>query len=88
MDTKNAFRQAEGFKRYVLLRAPVDWDPSGPHRIRKPHAPAYGLSEAPVAFRKTLQSYLLRAEETLATVGFEFQASPFDPLPHFVFRGI
>ena len=49
-DIKNAFPQAAGFQREVRLRAPVHWGPGGTNRIRKLHAPAYGLGDAPEAF--------------------------------------
>ena len=66
LDNRNTFLRAGGFHRVAFIRSPAEWDPSGPQRIRKLRAPAYGLNDAPPAFRKTLQRYLLCAEVSLA----------------------
>ena len=71
LDIKNAFAQAGGFQRDVLLRAQPDWDPNGARRIRKLQAPAYGLADRLVASRKSPQRYLLRSNQSLS------QVSPF-----------
>ena len=69
---KNAPLQTGGFRCGV-------WDPSGSRRNREPPGPACGLHDAPTGCRKTLQSYLLCAEESLALVGPKFLVSSFDP---------
>ena len=49
--------------------------------------PVFGLRDAPAAFRETLRRYLLRARESSAPVGPNFQVSTFQPCLSFVFRG-
>ena len=69
-----------------LLRDPMRGDPSDAHRIRKLHAPAYGLRDAPAAFRRSFQKYLLSSVVSSANVRFRFRQSSFAPCLHFVFR--
>ena len=84
LDIKHAFLQAGTFKRDVFLHAPPEWNPSGPRRIWRLHAPAYGLNDAPVAFHRTLQKYLPNAPLSIELAGLEFQVSSFDPRLYFV----
>ena len=49
-------------------------------------APAYGLNDAAVAFRRPLFGYLANSAESFSGVGLRFEASSFDPRLFFVFR--
>ena len=49
------------------------------------NAPAYGLDDAPVAFRRPLEKYLLPSEDSPAKVGLHYQISPSDPCLLFAF---
>ena len=53
-DIMSASLHTDGFRREVFLCAPVEWRPEGARRIWKLYAPAYGLGDAPVAFRMNL----------------------------------
>ena len=55
---KNAFLQADTFQRNVFLQALPEWEPSDSRRFWKLNAPAYGLNDAPVAFRCALRQSL------------------------------
>ena len=59
LDIKNALLRADTLQRNVFLQAPPEWEPSDPRRFWKLNAPAYGLNDAPDAFRRTSQKYLL-----------------------------
>ena len=83
---KHAFLQSDGFRREVFLRSPVKWNPKGVRRILGPHAPAYGLYDAPAAFRAALQRYLVRSDNSSACVGLNFHVPSFDPCQFFVSR--
>ena len=85
MEIKNASLHSDGFTQDVFPRAPAEWGSIGPHRIQKLRAPSYGLGDAPAAFRKILQSYLPRREESSATAGQKFQVSSPGPRIYFVF---
>ena len=87
LDIGNTILQADGFTGDVFLRAPPEWEPSDACRRWESGAPAYGLTEAPVAFRRSLQERLLNSELSLAKVGLQYEVSPFDPCLYFVFRG-
>ena len=69
LGAKHAFLQSDGFGRDVLLRAPDEWDPSCHGRAWKSKAPAYGLNDAPVAFRRSLKRHLFNVEASLKCVG-------------------
>ena len=49
-------------------------------------APAYGLGNAPVAFRRPPRNYLLRTMDSPANVGLDSRVSPNDKRSYFVFR--
>ena len=51
LDIKNWFLQSDGFCRDVFLRVLAWWDLEGARRVRKLHAPAHGLTDAPAACR-------------------------------------
>ena len=82
---KNAFPQAGGFDRGVYLRAPREWNSKGARRVWKLRAPAYGLNDAPVAYRRSLRKYLTNFVETLSCVGLRLEVSSFDPCLFFVY---
>ena len=65
----------------------MHWGPRGAHRIWKLQAPAYGLHDAPAAFRNALQRFLLRAEDSSALAALKFQVSTFGPRVYLVCRG-
>ena len=69
-----------------FLRAPEEWDPSNAHRIWKLHVPSYETGDAPVAYHRSLQEYLLESVDSLAKVGLRFRASSFAPCSYFVCR--
>ena len=50
------------------------------------NAPAYGLNDAPVEFRKTLKRYLVKSQESLQLVGLRFETSTLDPCLYAVFN--
>ena len=75
MGIKIASLQAGGFNRDVLLRAPAEWDPLNPRRAWKLPAPGKGVDDAPEAFRRSLQKYLLDSGNPLAKVGLQFPVS-------------
>ena len=83
---KNAFRQADGFARDVFIYAPDKWEPSLQGREWKLKALAYGLDEAPAAFRRTLRRRKLNPEASVQSVGLRCQAPTFDSCLSFVFR--
>ena len=58
LDVKNALLRADGFDRAVYVRAPCKWISKDDRRIRRLRAPAYGLNDAPVAFRRPSHKYL------------------------------
>ena len=63
LDIKNALRQADGLDWDTCFRALPEWDSSDARRTRKLHAPAYGLSDAPAAFRRSSRKYFLNSED-------------------------
>ena len=75
----NAFLQADGSVRDISSLASAEWDPSNVQRIRKLHAPADFLNDAPVARHRSSRKYLL-------SCGLGFRVSSFDPCSYFVFR--
>ena len=85
-DIKNAFPDADGFTRDVFLHAPPEWEPSKACRFWKINAPAYGLNDAPVAFRQSPQKHLVSSELSLTKVGMENKVLPFGPCMYSVFR--
>ena len=86
MGAENAFSQAGGSGRDAFLRAPIEWDPDGAHRIWKLRALADGLRDAPAAFRRILIRYLLSSENSPARAGLEFQAPSSGPRLYFISR--
>ena len=78
--------QADDFDRDVFLHAPAGWGPLGKKRAWRRKAPAYGLNDAPAAFRRSLKRYLLNSELSMRCVSPRRQASAFDPSLFFVFR--
>ena len=85
-DIKNAFLLADGFGRDVYLRAPCVWNSKKTRRVWILIAPAYGLNDAPVAFRRSLRIFLVNSVESLASVGLRCGVSPFDPRLYFVYN--
>ena len=80
-----AFLQADVSQRNLFLQAPPEWEPSDSRRFWKLNAPAYGRNDAPVAFQKTIQRYLLNCEESIRDVGLMYKASSFDPCLYFIY---
>ena len=64
----------------------MEWDPTCAARAWKLKAPAYGLNNAPAAFRRSLKRYLLNSELHMKCVGQRCQASTFGPCLFFVCR--
>ena len=58
LNIKDAFLRADRFTRDVFLQAPPERAPLRSDRLWKPHAPADGLGDAPVAFRRPLEKHL------------------------------
>ena len=85
LDIKNASPQAYPFPREVYLHAPLEWCPKYPNCVWKLNAPAYGLNDAPVEFRETLERYLLQSANSLKLAGLRFGASTLDPCLYVVY---
>ena len=83
---KNAFLQAGEFERDVFLHSPSEWDPPCEKRARKLKAPAYGLNDAPAAFRRSLKRHILNSDLSVKNAELRRMTSAFDPCPFFVFR--
>ena len=66
--------------------APLEWDPPCQKRAWKLKAPAYGLNDAPAAFRRSLKRHILNSDLSVKNVGLRRKASAFDPCLFFVFR--
>ena len=81
----NAFLQPDGFDRVVYLRALCVWNSKDTRRVSDLRAPAYGLSDAPAAFRRPLRKYLVNSADSLPSVGIRFKVSSFDPRMYFIF---
>ena len=76
---KDASLPADPFPQEVYLHAPLEWRPKNPNRVWKLTAPAYGMNDAPVEFRKTLKRYLLQSANYLKMKGLRFEVSTLDP---------
>ena len=50
------------------------------------NAPACGLNDAPVEFRKTLNRYLLQSADSLKLVGLRFEVSTLGPCLYVVYN--
>ena len=85
LDIKHAFLKRDALRRNVFLRAPPEWEPSDFRRFWELNAPAYGLNDDPVAFRRTLQKYLLNNDQSLKAVGLLYKVSSFGPCLYFIF---
>ena len=70
--------QADPLPRGVYLWAPREWCPRNPCRVWRLKAPAYGLTDAPAEFHKTLKRYLAKSNESLKLVGLRFETSTLD----------
>ena len=55
LDIKNASLHADGFDRDVRPHAPDEWEPTRLARFLNLKAPAYGLNDAQIAFRRSLK---------------------------------
>ena len=86
LDIKNAFLQADTFKRDVFLLSPPEWCPNNPNRAWKLNDPANGLNDAPVAFRRTLKRYLLNDGASTRIVGLKYRAPSLGPRCYAVFN--
>ena len=75
LDIRNALLRADGFGRDAYLHAPVGRDPSDPHRMWNLHAPANGLHDAPVAFRRPLWKYSLNSMDSSTRADRKFRGS-------------
>ena len=78
LDVKEASSRADRFDRDVFLHAPEEWDPACSTRVWELKAPAYGLNDAPVAFRRSLKRHLSNSELPAKSVGIRCQVSPSD----------
>ena len=81
LDIKTASPRAAGFQRVVLLCVPGGRGLAGAHRFWKLRGPAYGLNNAPAAFRKSLQRHLRRAANSEAPAGLELSRRRLALLP-------
>ena len=79
LDIKNAFLQADGFERDVVLHAPLEWGPPRQKRVWKLKAPAYGPNDAPAAFHRSLKRYILNPDLSVKNAGLRCKAPTFDP---------
>ena len=61
-DIKNALLRADGFARGAFRQAPSEWEPFCCDRVWKHKAPAFGLIDAPAAFRRPLKQHLLNSD--------------------------
>ena len=84
---RNAFLQADPFQREVYRHAPPEWCPRNLNRVWRRNAPAYGLNDAPVEFRKTLKRYLLQSVTSLKLVGLRFEILTLDPCLYAAYDG-
>ena len=57
-----------------------------PNRVWKLHAPAYGLSDAPVEFRKSLKRYLLKSEFPPKLVVLRYEVSTLNHCLYMVYN--
>ena len=85
-DIKNAFSQADGFARDVFIQALVEWGPLCSDRVWKLRAPACGLTDAPVAFHRSVMRRISKSEDSMKRVGMRYQASSLDPCRFFIFH--
>ena len=85
LDIKNAPLQAEPPRRDVFPQAPPDGESSDSRRFWELNAPAFGLFDAPVVFRRTLRKFPLNSVESLKAVGLIYKGSSFDPCLYFIF---
>ena len=86
LDKKNAIVQEGGFDHEVFLRATCGWDSTDEHRVWRLRATAFGLSDAPVAFRRPPKKNLVNSAESSPGAGLKFEAPRFDPRRYFIFR--
>ena len=86
LDIKNACPRADGFDREVYLRDPREWDSEDTCRAPKLRAPAYGLTDAPVAVHSSLCTYFVNSVESLPAAGLCFEVSSFSPRVYFIYR--
>ena len=83
LNFKNTFSRADGCTQEVALQAPSDWGTLRGDRVWKLKAPAFGLSEAPAAFRRSLGRRFLNSDGSLQRVKFRCQVSTFRPSHYF-----
>ena len=67
------------------MQIPPEWEPSDSRRFWELNAPAYGLNDAPVAFRRAIQRYLRNREESIKAVGLLYTVSSSDPCLNFIY---
>ena len=86
LDIKTAFLQAGKFGRDVLIQSPPERLRGDSRRVWKLNAPAYGLNDALVGFRRFLESYLVNDVDSSEAVDLRLEAPEFDPCLFFVYR--
>ena len=79
LETRRAFLRADGLGRGVCLRAPDEWDSKDNRRTWKLRAPAYGLTDPPVAPRRSFRTYSANSADLPSKIGLEFEVSSSDP---------
>ena len=86
LDIKKPFLQVDGFDREVYRRAPCERNSKDSRLVWKLRAPAYGLNDAPVAYRRPPRKSLGSCVESPPSVGLRIAASSFDPRMYSFFR--
>ena len=86
LDIEYTLLQADGFDREVCLRAPRERNSANIRRVCKLRAPAYELSDAPVAFHRPLRNYLVNPGESPFSGGLRFEAPSSDPRMYLIDR--
>ena len=86
LDIKDAFPQADPLPREFYFHAPLERRPKKPNRVWKLNPLAYGLNDAPIELRETLEPYLLQSETSLKLVGLRFEVSTLGPCLYMVYN--
>ena len=77
LDIEDAFLQADGFTRVVFLQPPSEWAPLRSDRAWELKAPAYGLNDAPVVSRSSLEQHELNSDAPSEGAGLRCRVSTF-----------
>ena len=79
LEIENASLQAGASAREKFPQKPSAWGPLRSDRVWKLKAPAYGLHDAPVAFRRSLKKHLSNSDASLNRAGLRRTSSTLDP---------